>query len=31
VQARNVAGGMAAWSAAGLPVVRDDGTPGVVA
>ena len=31
VAARNVAGGMQAWSAAGLPVVRDDGAPGVVA
>ena len=31
VHARNVAGGMTAWSAAGLAVVRDDGTPGVVA
>lgn len=31
VEARNVAGGMTAWSAAGLAVVRDDGTPGVVA
>ncbi len=27
---RNVAGGMQAWAAAGLPVVRDDGEPGVV-
>lgn len=27
---RNVAGGMQAWAAAGLPVVRDDGTPGSV-
>lgn len=26
----NVAGGMDAWAAAGLPVVRDDGTPGTV-
>jgi rhodanese-related sulfurtransferase len=26
----NVAGGMAAWSAAGAPVVRDDGSPGAV-
>ena len=26
----NLAGGMAAWAAAGLPVVRDDGTPGDV-
>lgn len=27
-QAVNVTGGMAAWAAAGLPVVTDDGTPG---
>lgn len=27
----NMAGGMAAWEAAGLPVVRDDGSPGRVA
>lgn len=26
----NLAGGMAAWEAAGLPVVRDDGTPGAI-
>ena len=25
---RNLAGGMAAWQHAGLPVVRDDGSPG---
>lgn len=31
VKVRNVAGGMTAWMAAGLPVVRDDGTPGTVA
>lgn len=31
VDVRNVAGGMTAWEAAGLPVVRDDGTAGVVA
>lgn len=31
IEVRNVAGGMAAWAAAGLPVVRDDGTPGAVA
>jgi rhodanese-related sulfurtransferase len=31
VQVRNVAGGMSAWAGAGLPVVRDDGTPGSVA
>lgn len=30
VRVRNVAGGMQAWAAAGLPVVRDDGTPGDV-
>lgn len=30
VEVRNVAGGMAAWAAAGLPVVRDDGAPGAV-
>jgi rhodanese-related sulfurtransferase len=27
---RNVVGGMLAWSAAGLPVVRDDGAAGTV-
>jgi rhodanese-related sulfurtransferase len=27
---RNLAGGMRAWDAAGLPVIRDDGTPGSV-
>ena len=27
----NLAGGMNAWRAAGLPVVRDDGSPGDVA
>ncbi len=27
---RNVTGGMLSWSAAGLPVVRDDGQPGSV-
>lgn len=26
----NLAGGMNAWAAAGLPVVRDDGSPGTV-
>ena len=26
----NMAGGMKAWAAPGLPVVRDDGTPGEV-
>ena len=31
VEVRNLAGGMTAWSAAGLPVVRDDGQPGTVA
>lgn len=29
-EAYNVAGGMKAWSAAGLPVVRDDGDAGTV-
>jgi rhodanese-related sulfurtransferase len=28
---RNLAGGMTAWAAAGLPVVRDDGSPGTIA
>lgn len=31
VDVRNVAGGMSAWAAAGLPVVRDDGSTGTVA
>ena len=31
ITVRNVAGGMTAWAEAGLPVVRDDGTPGSVA
>jgi rhodanese-related sulfurtransferase len=31
VKVRNVAGGMTAWLAAGLPVVRSDGAPGTVA
>lgn len=31
IQVLNVAGGMTAWAAAGLPVVRDDGRPGAVA
>ena len=31
VEVRNVAGGMTAWAAAGLPMVRDDGEPGAVA
>ena len=30
VDVRNVAGGMTAWMAAGLPVVTDDGTPGTI-
>ena len=30
VNVRNVAGGMTAWAAAGLPVVRSEGTPGAV-
>lgn len=30
-RAWNLVGGMKAWSAAGLPVVRADGTPGQVA
>lgn len=29
--AMNVAGGMNAWAEAGLPIVRDDGSPGTVA
>ena len=31
VDVTNVAGGMSSWAAAGLPVVRNDGTPGAVA
>ena len=31
VDVHNVAGGMSAWAAAGLPVVRDDGSSGRVA
>jgi rhodanese-related sulfurtransferase len=31
VDVRNMAGGMKAWAAAGLPIVRDDGAPGTVA
>jgi rhodanese-related sulfurtransferase len=31
VNVRNVAGGMSSWAAAGLPVVRSDGSPGRVA
>ena len=30
VDVRNLAGGMTAWAAAGLPVVRPDGTPGEI-
>ena len=30
-EVRNVAGGMSCWAGAGLAVVRDDGSPGVVA
>ncbi|MGH9000161.1 MAG: rhodanese-like domain-containing protein, partial [Acidimicrobiia bacterium] len=30
LRAVNVAGGMDAWKAAELPVVRDDGSPGTV-
>ena len=30
IDAVNVAGGMSAWAACGLPVVRDDGRPGTV-
>jgi rhodanese-related sulfurtransferase len=30
IEVRNVAGGMTAWAAAGLPVMRDDGAPGAV-
>jgi rhodanese-related sulfurtransferase len=31
VPVHNLAGGMKAWAAAGLPVVTDDGEPGTVA
>ena len=31
VDVRNLAGGMTAWSEAGLPCVDDDGEPGTVA
>ena len=31
VEVTNVAGGMSSWAQAGLPVVRNDGTPGSVA
>ena len=30
IEAVNVSGGMKAWAAAGLPVVRSDGRPGTV-
>jgi len=30
VDVHNVAGGMSAWASAGLPIVRDDGSPGRV-
>ena len=30
VDVRNLEGGMKAWAAAGLPVVREDGTPGEI-
>lgn len=30
IDARNLAGGMQAWTAACLPVSRDDGSPGVI-
>lgn len=30
VDVHNVAGGMSAWASAGLPVIRDDGSPGRV-
>jgi len=30
VDVRNVAGGMSAWASAGLPMVRNDGSPGRV-
>ena len=30
IDAVNVAGGMSAWAAAGLPVLRSDGRPGTV-
>ncbi len=29
-EAANMTGGMKAWAASGLPVVRDDGAPGEV-
>jgi rhodanese-related sulfurtransferase len=31
IDVRNLAGGMQAWAAAGLPVVRADGAPGEIA
>lgn len=31
VDVTNVTGGMSSWAEAGLPVVRDDGSPGAVA
>jgi len=31
VKVRNVVGGITGWAAAGLPVVRDDGSPGAIA
>jgi rhodanese-related sulfurtransferase len=31
IDVRNLTGGMAAWAGAGLPVVRADGSPGIVA
>jgi len=31
VTVRNVVGGMTSWASAGLPVVRDDGSPGAIA
>jgi rhodanese-related sulfurtransferase len=31
VEAVNLAGGMSAWAEKGLPVIRDDGSPGTVA
>ena len=30
VDVRNLDGGMAAWAAAGLPVVRENGMPGEI-
>ena len=31
IEVGNLSGGMQAWSQVGLPVVRDDGSPGVIA